>query len=51
MDTWTDIFTDDKGVRRCRRCQHARPSKFQTNPQSTQTQNNPTQSQTAEVKK
>jgi hypothetical protein len=33
MDTWTDAFTDDKGVRRCRRCQHARPTKNQDIPQ------------------
>ena len=26
MDGWTDVFTDKDGVRRCSRCQHARPS-------------------------
>jgi hypothetical protein len=29
MDTWTDVFTDAKGVRRCKRCQHARPTATQ----------------------
>ena len=29
MDTWTDAFIDEKGVRRCKRCQHARPDKYQ----------------------
>lgn len=33
MDTWNDVFTDQKGVRRCRRCQHARPEKKQDIPQ------------------
>ena len=25
MDGWTEVFTDQNGVRRCKRCQHARP--------------------------
>jgi hypothetical protein len=29
MDTWTDVFTDSHGVRRCKRCQHARPTSKQ----------------------
>jgi hypothetical protein len=29
MDTWTDVFIDQKGIRRCKRCQHARPEKYQ----------------------
>ena len=29
MDTWTDVFTDSHGVKRCTRCQHARPTKNQ----------------------
>ncbi len=33
MDTWTAAFTDQKGVRRCRRCQHARPEANQNIPQ------------------
>lgn len=28
MDGWTDVFTDKDGVRRCSRCQHARPAQL-----------------------
>lgn len=28
MDTWTDVFIDEKNIRRCRRCQHARPIQY-----------------------
>lgn len=48
MDTWTEVFTDEKGIRRCRRCQHARPSQFQTNSNPPQTQ---TQTETTQAKK
>lgn len=31
MDGWTDVFTDKDGVRRCSRCQHARPTQLPNN--------------------
>lgn len=31
MDGWTDVFTDKDGVRRCSRCQHARPAQLPSN--------------------
>lgn len=29
MDGWTEVFTDSDGVKRCKRCNHVRPTQSQ----------------------
>lgn len=29
MDGWTEVFTDGDGVKRCKRCNHVRPTQNQ----------------------
>jgi len=31
MDGWNEVYTDSGGIRRCSRCQHARPTQLPDN--------------------